>query len=181
MAGQRRGLARNENAEGTPCPCDQCRLRFCYSKKQIKRHLILHPPVARLSNDRDHEENDSLDGAESVNDDGETDPPSETDEEEEHEDDTYLHDHAERMLRKIRENFFSPIEYASSDSVSSKSRPSRWNHCLTISKLRPSLWNTLGFPREEESKHRPSLWNTFRAITVSQILTSHLISSGLLG
>jgi hypothetical protein len=98
--------------------------------------------------------------------DGETDPPSGTDEEEEHEDDTYRHDHAERMLQKIRENFFSPIEYASSDSVSSKYRPSRWNHCLTISKPRLNLWNILGFPREKGFKPRPGLWNPYRTITL---------------
>ena len=130
-----RGLSRNQSADGRLCPCNQCRLQFRYSVKQIKRHLILHPPMPTIpeSNGLDGGDQDGSGGDDGASDlSSESDSSSETTEEDPHEDDFHLEDTAKLMLRKIRVNFFNPIEPAASDDS------------VRFINYHPCLWNPLG-------------------------------------
>ena len=97
--------------------------------------MVLHPP---------QESGTDRDGSGGISDDGASYSRSEIDEHEEeaHEDDADLEDCAQRMLRKIRENFFTSADFETSDSVSFKSYlPNRRNPIGSIIEHGPNRWN----------------------------------------
>ena len=96
--------------------------------------MVLHPP---------QEDGTDRDGSGGISDDSASYSRSEIDDEEEpHDDDAHLDDCAQRMLRKIRENFFTSADFETSDSVSFKSYlPNRWNSIGSSIEHGPNRWN----------------------------------------
>ncbi|KAK3267447.1 hypothetical protein CYMTET_23988 [Cymbomonas tetramitiformis] len=84
--------------------------------------MVLHPPLPPTLTSPDSEEDGTdRDGSGGISDDGASDLRSEIDDEEEpHENDAHLEDTAQRVLRKIRENFFTSADFETSDSQMTK-------------------------------------------------------------